>query len=167
VLPRVAYRARLARRAPGHDGDRTVLPDLLGQIPEGELIGTVIADGASDTRRCHTAIIDRQFPDPPDRKEWTPLEKGRRALAEKRQHLRPPPLLAKTRLASAIGSMHPKHALGVTCPLGAVCISLIHAMTHARSPKALNELTVFSQRKAMRRKRSIRLKKHAARWRSL
>ncbi len=28
--------------------------------PEGEEIGTVTADGAYDTRRCHTAIIDRE-----------------------------------------------------------------------------------------------------------
>lgn len=42
------------------DGDSPVLPDLLAQIPEGDDIGTVTADGAYDTRRCHTAIIDRQ-----------------------------------------------------------------------------------------------------------
>ena len=36
------------------------LPELLDQIPEGQEIGTVTADGAYDTRRCHTAIIDRQ-----------------------------------------------------------------------------------------------------------
>jgi hypothetical protein len=43
-----------------HDGDSPVLPELLDQIHEGEEIGTVTADGAYDTRRCHTAIIDRQ-----------------------------------------------------------------------------------------------------------
>ena len=42
------------------DGDSPVLPDLLDQIPEGEDIGTVTADGAYDTRRCHTAVIDRE-----------------------------------------------------------------------------------------------------------
>jgi hypothetical protein len=42
------------------DGDSPVLPDLLDQIPAGGDIGTVTADGAYDTRRCHTAIIDRQ-----------------------------------------------------------------------------------------------------------
>jgi hypothetical protein len=42
------------------DGDSPVLPELLNQIPEDEDIGTVPADGAYDTRRCHTAIIDRQ-----------------------------------------------------------------------------------------------------------
>ncbi len=41
------------------DGDSPVLPDLPDQIPEGEDIDTVTADGACDTRRCHTAIIDR------------------------------------------------------------------------------------------------------------
>ncbi len=34
---------------PGTDGDSPVLPELLGQIPEGEDIGTVTADGACDT----------------------------------------------------------------------------------------------------------------------
>ena len=42
------------------DGDSPVLPDLLDQVPEGEDIGTVTADGACDTRRCHTAVIDRE-----------------------------------------------------------------------------------------------------------
>ena len=42
------------------DGDSPVLPELLDQIHEDEEIGTVTADGAYDTRRCHTAIIDRQ-----------------------------------------------------------------------------------------------------------
>ena len=42
------------------DGDSPVLPDLLEQIPEGEEIGTVTADGAYGIRRCHTAIIDRE-----------------------------------------------------------------------------------------------------------
>ena len=41
------------------DCDSPVLPDLLGQISEGEDICTVTANGAYDTRRCHTAIIDR------------------------------------------------------------------------------------------------------------
>src|SRR5690554_2675014 len=45
---------------PHREGDSPVLPDLLDQIPEDEDIGTVTADGAYDTRRCHTAIIDRQ-----------------------------------------------------------------------------------------------------------
>ena len=42
------------------DGDSPVLPDLLDQIPEAEDIGTVTADGACDTRRCHTAVIERE-----------------------------------------------------------------------------------------------------------
>ena len=42
------------------DVDSPVLPELLDQIPEGEEIGTVTAEGAYDTRRCHTAIINRQ-----------------------------------------------------------------------------------------------------------
>ncbi|WP_299823622.1 transposase, partial [uncultured Jannaschia sp.] len=34
-------------------GDSPLLPDLLTQIPPEETIGTVTADGAYDTRRCH------------------------------------------------------------------------------------------------------------------
>jgi hypothetical protein len=41
------------------EGDSPVLPDLLDQVPPDEQIGTVTADGAFDTRRCHSAIIDR------------------------------------------------------------------------------------------------------------
>lgn len=40
-------------------GDSPVLPHLLDQIPPDEQIGTVTGDGAFDTRRCHTAILQR------------------------------------------------------------------------------------------------------------
>lgn len=43
----------------GREGDSPVLPDLLGKIPENEDIGTVTADGAYDTRQCHSAVIAR------------------------------------------------------------------------------------------------------------
>jgi hypothetical protein len=46
---------RAVEFTPSSDGDSPVLPELLDQIPEGEEIGTVTADGAYDTRRCHTA----------------------------------------------------------------------------------------------------------------
>ena len=45
---------------PSSAGDSPIVPELLDQTPEVEEIGTVTADGAYDTRRCHTAIIDRQ-----------------------------------------------------------------------------------------------------------
>ena len=63
---------RAVEFTPGSDGDiapvsatgsrepARVLPELLDQIPEGVEIGTVTADGADDTRRCHTAITLRQ-----------------------------------------------------------------------------------------------------------
>ena len=51
---------RAVEFTPSSDGDSPVLPDLLGQIPGDEQIGTATADGAYDTRRCHTAIINRQ-----------------------------------------------------------------------------------------------------------
>lgn len=50
---------RAVEFTPSREGDSPVLPDLLGQIPEDEDIGTVTADGAYDTRRCHGAIIAR------------------------------------------------------------------------------------------------------------
>ena len=40
-------------------GDSPVLPHLLDQIPPDEQIGTVTGDGAFDTRRCHSAILER------------------------------------------------------------------------------------------------------------
>lgn len=51
---------RAVEFTPSSDGDSPVLPELLDQIPDGEEIGTLTADGAYDTRRCHTAIIGRQ-----------------------------------------------------------------------------------------------------------
>lgn len=51
---------RAVEFTPSRDGDSPVLPDLLAQIPEAERTGTVTADGACDTRRCHNAIIERQ-----------------------------------------------------------------------------------------------------------
>jgi len=50
---------RAVECTPSREGDSPVLPDLLGQIPQDEDIGTVTADGADDTRRCHSAIIAR------------------------------------------------------------------------------------------------------------
>ena len=50
---------RAVEFTPSRDGDSPVLPDLLGQIPDNEPLGTVTADGAYDTRRCHKAIIER------------------------------------------------------------------------------------------------------------
>ena len=50
---------RAVEFTPSREGDSPVLPDLLDQIPRSEKIGTVTADGAFDTRRCHTAINDR------------------------------------------------------------------------------------------------------------
>ena len=50
---------RAVEFTPSREGDSPVLPDLLDQIPRDEQIGTVTADGAFDTRRCHTAIVDR------------------------------------------------------------------------------------------------------------
>ena len=40
-------------------GDSPVLPDLLAQTAADQPIGTVTADGAYDTRKCHAAIADR------------------------------------------------------------------------------------------------------------
>ena len=36
-----------------------MLPDLLNQIPPDQEIGSVTADGAYDTRKCHDAIATR------------------------------------------------------------------------------------------------------------
>ena len=40
-------------------GDVPMLPELLSQIPREQEIGSVTADGACDTRKCHDAIAGR------------------------------------------------------------------------------------------------------------
>jgi hypothetical protein len=40
-------------------GDAPILPDLLNQIPPGQELGSVTADRAYDTRKCHDAIAAR------------------------------------------------------------------------------------------------------------
>ena len=40
-------------------GDAPMLPELLSQIPREQEIGSVTADGACDTRKCHDAIAER------------------------------------------------------------------------------------------------------------
>ncbi len=47
---------RAVEFTPSSAGDSPILPEMLGQIPEDEQIGTVTANGAYDTRRCHAAI---------------------------------------------------------------------------------------------------------------
>ena len=37
-------------------GDAPMLPDLLNQIPPDQELGSVMADGAYDKRKCHDAI---------------------------------------------------------------------------------------------------------------
>ena len=44
---------------PSQTGNSPVLPDLLAQIPSEQPIGTVPADGAYNTRKCHSVIADR------------------------------------------------------------------------------------------------------------
>lgn len=61
-------------------GDAPVLPDLLDQIPEDEQIGSVTADGAYDTRKCHAAIAARNaaavIPPRKNAKPWKPTSPG-------------------------------------------------------------------------------------------
>ena len=69
--------------------DSPILPELLGQIPEGEQIGTVTADGADDTRRCHAAIIERQaIPIIPIRKNGRAWKEDCRAAKARNETLR-------------------------------------------------------------------------------
>ena len=67
-------------------GDAPMLPDLLSQIPAGEEIATVTADGAYDTRACHDAIAARGAAAviPPRRtaRPWKPDTAGARARNE-------------------------------------------------------------------------------------
>jgi hypothetical protein len=57
-------------------GDAPMLPELLDQIPPDQDIGSVTADGAYDTRKCHDAIAARDacavIPPRKNAKPWKP-----------------------------------------------------------------------------------------------
>lgn len=67
-------------------GDAPMLPDLLDQIPADEQIGSVTADGAYDTRKCHEAIAARNaaavIPPRKNAKPWKPASAGALARNE-------------------------------------------------------------------------------------
>ena len=61
-------------------GDAPTLPELLGQIPPDQTIGSVTADGAYDTRKCHEAVAARDahavIPPRRNAKPWKPTSAG-------------------------------------------------------------------------------------------
>lgn len=63
-----------------------MLPDLLNQIPAHEQIGSVTADGAYDTRKCHDAIANRGanavIPPRKNAKPWKTVTAGTTARNE-------------------------------------------------------------------------------------
>lgn len=67
-------------------GDAPILPDLLDQIPPDQELGSVTADGAYDTRKCHDAIAARDahavIPPRKNAKLWKPDTPGARARNE-------------------------------------------------------------------------------------
>jgi hypothetical protein len=67
-------------------GDAPMLPDLLNQIPADQELGSVTADGAYDTRKCHDAIAARNahavIPPRKNAKLWKHDTPGARARNE-------------------------------------------------------------------------------------
>lgn len=67
-------------------GDSPMLPGLLSQIAPGQEIGSVTADGAYDTRKCHDAIAARNahavIPPRKNAKLWKPDTPGAKARNE-------------------------------------------------------------------------------------
>ena len=63
-----------------HVGDAPMLPELLDRIPADVEIGSVTADGAYDTRKCHDAVADRGahavIPPRRNAKPWKPSTAG-------------------------------------------------------------------------------------------
>ena len=61
-------------------GDAPMLPELLDQIPRDQTIGSVTADGAYDTRKCHEAVASRDahavIPPRKNAKPWKPTSPG-------------------------------------------------------------------------------------------
>ena len=90
-------RAAAAQFTTGDVGDAPMLPELLDQIPPGQDIASVTADGACDTRKCHGAIAARGAPAiiPPSKnaKPWKPdtvgAIAGNEALRASRRFGRP------------------------------------------------------------------------------
>lgn len=61
-------------------GDAPMLPEMLDQIPPDQDVGSVTADGAYDTRKCHDAIAARGahavIPPRKNAKPWKPTSTG-------------------------------------------------------------------------------------------
>ncbi len=61
-------------------GDAPMMPELLNQIPSDQDIGSVTADGAYDTRKCHDAIAKRGaravIPPRKNAQHWQPTSAG-------------------------------------------------------------------------------------------
>ena len=75
-------------------GDAPMLPELLNQIPDDQLIGKVTADGAYDTRGCHAAIAARSacavIPARKNARPWlenTPGAQARNETVRSTRHL--------------------------------------------------------------------------------
>ena len=70
----------------GSIGDAPMLPDLLNQIPPDQEVGSVTADGAYDTRKCHDAIAACRahavIPPRKNAKLWKPDTPGAKARNE-------------------------------------------------------------------------------------
>ena len=66
--------------------DAPILPELLSQIPADQHIDTVSADGASDTRACHTGIAARNacavIPSRKNARHWLENTHGAKARNE-------------------------------------------------------------------------------------
>lgn len=77
-------------------GDAPMLPDLLNQIPPDQELGSVTADGAYDTRKCHDAIAAQNahsvIPPRKNAKLWkpdTPRARARNETARRAQWTAP------------------------------------------------------------------------------
>lgn len=61
-------------------GDAEALPELLDQLPSGEPVASVAADGAYDTQVCHRALLERRatalIPPRAGAVAWPPLADG-------------------------------------------------------------------------------------------
>jgi hypothetical protein len=71
---------RAAKVTGSNIGDAPMLPELLNQIPSSQDIGSVTADGAYDTHKCHEAIAasgaHAVIPPRKNAKSWKPTSDG-------------------------------------------------------------------------------------------
>lgn len=114
-------------------GDAPMLPEFLNQIPAGQPIGKVSADGGYDSRACHAAIAARDasavIPARKNARPWLEITPGAHARNEILGATRRLGRILRTRLPGNGWSGYPRRSLVETKMR---CFKLLGARVMAR-----------------------------------